>query len=89
MFKITNKGASNPCKTLNSAKIAVKIYVPVNDLLEPEQNPARIEAVDSNDRKLSNTCQMKPSQIASRLSDIKDLKCGDSGNVISCKGFRN
>ena len=87
-FKITNKGPSNPSKPLNGAKIAVKIYVPVNNLLKPEQNPAKIEAFDSNDKQLSNICQMKP-QIASRLSDIKDLKCGDSGNVISCKGFIN
>ena len=85
-FKITNQGPSNPSKPLDVANIAVKIYVPVNDLLKSEQNPAKIEAFDSNNKQLSNACQMKP-QIASRLSDIKDLKCGDSGNVISCKGF--
>ena len=86
MFKITNQGPSNPSKPLNGANIAVKIYVPVNDLLKSEQNPAKIEAFDSNNKQLSNACQMKP-QTVSRPRDIKDLKCGDSGNVISCKGF--
>ena len=85
-FKITNQGPSNPKKSLGGANVVVKIYVPVNDLLKPEQNPAKIEAFDSNDKQLSNACQLKP-QIAFRLFDIKDLKCGDSDNVISCKGF--
>ena len=88
MFKLTNKGPSNPGKLFNGAKIAVKIYVPVNDLLKSEQNPVKIEALDLNNVPLKNACQPNP-QIASRLSDIKDLNCGDSGNVISCKGFIN
>lgn len=86
MFKITNQGPSNPKKSLNGANVVVKIYVPVNDLLKSEQNQAEIEAFDSNEKQLNNVCQLKP-QIADRLSDIKDLKCGDSDNVISCKGF--
>ena len=86
MFKVTNKGPSNPGKLFNGAKIAVKIYVPVNDLLKSEQNPVKIEARDSNNVPLKDVCLPNP-HIASRLSDIKDLNCGDSGNVISCKGF--
>ena len=88
MFKLTNKGPSNPGKLFNGAKIAVKIYVPVNDLLKSEQNPVKIEARDSNNVPLKDVCLPNP-HIASRLSDIKDLNCGDSGNVISCKGFIN
>jgi len=84
MFKITNQGPSNPKKSLNGGNVVVKIYVPVNDLLKSEQNQDKIEAFDSNDNRLNNACQLKP-QFASRLSDIKDLKCGDSDNVISCK----
>jgi hypothetical protein len=45
MFKITNKGHSNPDKPLNGATIAVKIYVPVKDLLKSEQNPAKVPSM--------------------------------------------
>ena len=88
MFKITNKGPSNPYNLLstNAADIVVKIYVPVHELLSPELDPAKIEAFDSNNKILNNACKLEP-HIGSRQSATSDMKCGDSVNSISCKGL--
>ena len=87
-FKITNKGPSNPDRPLsaNGADIVVRIYVPVNDLLTPELNPAKIEAYDSDDEILNNACELEP-LVGFRPSATSDMKCGDSENTISCKGL--
>ena len=75
---------SNPDKTVPNDKIAVKIFVPIHPLLNPEQ--VKIEATDSRNNDLNNICSQIP-QRGQRFNAIKDLECGNSDKHISCKGF--